>query len=330
MLWDIAIELGCSAVRMATREHGLAFSAPSWGAMQDGRLTAIGEEALDMLGRTPPDVRLVRPVEHGVISEPRLAGQWLRRLMAPFTSGTRVTRPAVALLDNGLMHQAERETLVGTVAELGAGRCGFLSSDLAAAIGANVNPRRPEGVAVANIGADTLSVSLISSSRVIMSDRIPMGMNRVQDGIRHLVRQREGLSIGPRTAEELMLALATALPAREITARAVGLDDLTGFPGTRDVAAATVREAVDPVLDALTRCAFQVIQSAPEELSADLYNNGLILTGGGALLSGLDSALSQRLGIRCVVAETPMLCTGKGMARVLQDGELSDMLISQA
>ena len=140
MQWDIALELGENTIRLATRENGLAFTAPSLGAMRNDRLIAIGEDALDMLGRAPAGIRVARPLENGRISEPKLAAQWLARLLEPFTTGTKLTRPSVVFVENGFMRQSERELLTGTALELGAGECGALSSDIAAAVGAGLYP----------------------------------------------------------------------------------------------------------------------------------------------------------------------------------------------
>lgn len=327
MQWDIALELGENTVRLATRENGLAFTAPSLGAMQNDRLIAIGEDAQEMLGRAPAGVRVVRPLENGRISEPKLAAQWLTRLLEPFTSGTKLARPSVVFLENGFTRQSERELLINTALELGAGQCGVLSSDIAAAVGAGMDIRRGDGFALADVGAGRMSVSLISYGRVARARHIPYGMNRVDEDIARLVRARASLSIGPRTAEDVKLVLASALPAREVTTTAVGLDMATGFPGEREISALLVREAVEPIVDALALAVQETVQDAPDELSADLLKSGLILTGGGALLSGLDKVLASRCGLACHIPETPGLCTGKGMARVLQDAVLSDMAV---
>ena len=328
MLWDIALELGENTVRLATRENGLAFTAPSAGAMQGDRLIAIGDDAQDMLGRTPRGIRVVRPVENGLIGEPRLAAQWLKRLLEPFT--LKVTRPSVVFVENGLTRQSERELLVNTAIELGAGECGFLRSDIAAAAGAGMDIRRPEGFALADVGAGRMSVSLISFGRVARARQIPYGMNRIDEDIVHLVREKAGMAIGPRTAEETKLVLASALPAREVKSAVVGLDMKTGYPGEREISASLVKEAVDPIVDALVMAVREVVQDAPDELSADLLRTGLILTGGGALLSGLDKVLAERTGLACHMPETPGLCTGKGMARIIQDALLSELAVRKA
>ena len=327
MLWDIALELGENTVRLATRENGLAFTAPSVGALWGDRLVAIGEDALDMLGRAPAGVRVARPLENGRVCEPKLTAQWLTRLLEPFTGGAKLTRPSVALVDNGFMSRNEKELLANTALELGAGQCGLLSSDIAAAAGAGMDIRRSEGFALADIGAGRMSVSLISYGRAARVRRVPFGMNRVDEDIARLVRARAALSIGPRTAEDVKLVLGSALPAREVTSAVVGLDMATGFPGEREISAVLVREAVEPIVDALALAIQETVQDAPDELSADLLKSGVILTGGGALLSGLDKVLAGRCGLDCHIPETPGLCTGKGMARILQDPVLSDLAI---
>ncbi|MBO4297610.1 MAG: rod shape-determining protein [Clostridia bacterium] len=327
MLWDIALEIGENTVRLATRENGLAFTAPSLGAIQGERLVAIGDDALDMLGRTPPGVRIARPVENGLISDARLVAQWLTRLLEPFTTGAKINRPSVAFVDNGLTRQSERELLSGTAVGLGAGQCGFLLADIAAAAGAGLDIRRPDGFALADIGAGRMSVSLIAFGRIARTRQIPYGMNRIDEDIIRLVRARAGMAIGPRAAEDAKMVLASALPAREVTASVVGLDMNTGFPGEREISAMLVKEAVEPIVGALALAVQEVVQDAPEELSADLLRTGLILTGGGALLSGLDKVLAERTGLTCHIPETPSLCTGKGMARIIQDPLLSELAI---
>ena len=327
MLWDIAIEFGETAVRMATREKGLAFAAPSWGAARGGTLIAIGDEARDMLGRTPPGVTLSRPFEHGTMTDARLTAQWLTRLMEPFSGGAKVSRPSVVFLDGGRLAPGEKELLVDTARELGAGQCAFLEEAAAAAAGAGVDISKPEGRAVLDVGAGRMSASLIARGRTVCSKGLGYGFDRMNEDIVQLVRAQTGLRIGFRAAEELKLVLASALPAREVTAMAIGLDMKTGFPGEREISAVQIRKAVDPLVDALVLLANGLIEEAPEELSADLIRGGLILTGGGALLSGLDTVLDERCGLPCHRPETPGMCTFKGMARILQDKRLSEMIL---
>ena len=246
MLWDIGIELGETAVRMATREKGLAFAAPSWGAARKGALIAIGDEARQMLGRTPPGVTLSRPLEHGSIADARLTAQWLTRLLEPFVGGAKVNRPSVVFLDGGRLAPGEREMLIDTARELGAGTCGFLEEAVAAAAGAGLDVSRPEGRAVLDAGAGRMSASLVARGRVVLAKGLSYGFDRMNEDIVQLVRAETGLRIGFQAAEELKLVLGSALPAREVTATAVGLDMKTGFPGEREISAVQMRQSPKP------------------------------------------------------------------------------------
>jgi len=328
MLWDIALEWGENTVRLVTREKGIVLAAPSWGAFREGKIIALGDEALDMLGRVPPSVTLATPIKNGMFGDIRLIGQWMSQLLEPFVSAARLIKPNVVFLDNGQMRPSERDLLLNTALELGAGQCGLLNTGAAAAAGAGLDLRRPDGFLIADIGAGQMTVSLISYGRTVLCRRLPFGMNRVDSDIIALVREKEGLSIGPRTAEDLKMALASALPAREITAAATGLDHRTGFPGDREISAALVKPAVDQIVDALTMAVRQVILEAPEELSADILKNGMVLVGGGALLSGLDKVLAERCGVETHLPETPSLCSAKGMMRILQDQELAERMVN--
>lgn len=327
MLWDIAIEFGETTVRMATREKGLAFAAPTWGAVQADKLIAIGDAAQEMLGRTPRGIHLTRPFSHGSIADARLTAQWLTRLLEPFSAMGKVNRPSVVFLDSGYLLPAEKELMIGTAHELGAGQCAFLDAAVAAAAGAGLDVLRPEGIALIDVGAGHMSASLLSRGIVVETRRLDYGFDRMNDEIVHLVRTETGLLIGHGAAEELKLVLASALPVREVQATAVGLDMKTGFPGECAVNALQVKKAVSPLVDALGLMVNELLAGAPEELSADLEKNGLILTGGGALLSGLDSALDEMCALPCHRPETPGLCTFKGMARILQDKKLSELLV---
>ena len=241
--------------------------------------------------------------------------------------GAKVSRPSVVVRDGGRLAPGERELLLGTARELGAGQCGFLEEAVAAAAGAGLDVSRPEGRAILDAGAGRMSASLVARGRVVQAKGLSYGFNRMNEDIVQLVRAETGLKIGFQAAEELKTVLASALPAREVTASAVGLDMKTGFPGEKEISAVQIKRAVDPLVEALALLVNGLIGEAPEELSADLLKGGLILTGGGALLSGLDAVLDERCGLPCHRPETPGMCTFKGMARILQDRKLSDLTV---
>lgn len=326
MQWDIGLELGETSVRLATRDKGVVFHAPAWGAFRGGELIAIGEEALAMRGRTPPSVAVDRPLAAGCIRNPRLAGQWIKQLLAPFTSAGRLFKPNVALMDTGFYKQSEKELLAAAVLEVGAGVCGFLPTELAQLACSVAQPLRPEGTLVVSARAGTMSAALTSFGRTVAVRRLPYGFAAIDDAIAHILRAEEGLSVGARMAEDLKLQLASALPAGAVTAQAVGLDTRTGLPAARAISAVRVEAATAPVLEALIRLIQTVVTLAPEELAADLVENGILLGGGGAALSGLDDLLIARCALPVLVPENPADAAIRGLAKLLRRPELAGLV----
>lgn len=326
MQWDIGLDLGETGVRLATRQKGVSLLSPSWGALRADELIAIGDAALDMLGRNPRNVSVVKPITSGMISQPRLAAQWIARMLEPFMPVGRMVRPSLALIDTGLFKISEKELLASAATEAGAQAVGWVEAELAAAVGADLPVMHPKGRMVVCVGAGVMSACLISYGRIVHAERLPWGAGRIDHDIIHQVRSQAALAIGERTAEEIKLSLASALPGREMKMQAVGLDLKGGFPAEKEITSQMVRPAVEPLVDALATLILCCAEHAPEELSADLFDEGVTLTGGGAMLSGLDEALRQKTGLTVSVCETPELATIKGLARILSDASLSELV----
>lgn len=326
MQWDIGLDFGETGVRLATRQKGVVLCSPSWGAIRDGEVIAIGEAALDMLGRNPRGVTVEQPVSSGMIRNPRLAGQWIAQMVEPFIGASRLVRPNLVLSDTGLYKQSEKELLVQAALESGAQSVGWAEADILTAIGAGCPVMKPKGRMIVSVGAGVLSACLVSYGRIVHAERLPWGAARIDHDIIHQVRSQAALAIGPRTAEQIKLGLASALPTADVTMTAVGLDLKGGFPAEKEISSAMVRPAVEPLVSALITLIQCCAERAPEELSADLYDEGVTLAGGGAMLSGLDHVLSERTGLTCTQAETPELATVQGLARLLADHNLSDLV----
>lgn len=317
MQWDIGLDFGETGVRLATRQRGVALCSPSWGAIRGGEVIAIGDDALDMVGRTPKDVVLEKPVSGGMIMNARLTAQWISRMVSPFISAGRLSRPNLLISDTGLFKQSERELMTAAALESGAQNVRWVSADILSGAGAGLEVMKPAGKMVVSVGAGVMSAAILSYGRIVEARRLPWGVAQIDRDIVHLVRSQAALSVGPRTAEEIKLALATALPAREMKMVACGLDLAGGFPKEREITAAMVRPAVEPVISALETLILSCAEAAPEEISADLTLTGVTLTGGGALLSGIAETLTSRTGLKCTVSETPELATVKGLAELL-------------
>lgn len=326
MQWDIGLDFGETGVRLATRQKGVALCSPSWGALREGEVIAIGDSAHNMLGRNPKGISVEKPVRSGAIGQPRLMGQWLTRMIEPFVSAGRLSRPNVALADSGFFNKSEKELIAAAALEAGAQTVGWANADLLAAAGAGMELLKPKGRMVVGVGAGVMSASLISYGRIVHTEKLPWGALRIDHDIIHCVRSRAALAIGERTAEDVKLALASALPAREMKMRAVGLDLAGGFPAEKEITSEMVRPAVEPLIEALTTLILCCAEHAPEELSADLSDEGVVLTGGGALLSGLDETLKIKTGLAVRLAETPELAVIQGMARALKESELNDLI----
>ncbi len=319
MQWDIGLDFGETGVRLATRQKGLALASPSWGAIRADEVIAIGDSALEMLGRNPAGVSIEKPVSSGSISQPRLAAQWINKMISPFIVAGRLSRPNVVFADSGMFNKSEKELLAAAALESGAQAAGWCAADILTAIGAGLPIMKPKGRMIVSVGAGVMSASLVSFGRIVHSEKLPWGCGRIDRDIIHQVRSQAALAIGPRTAEEVKLSLASAFPVREMTMKAVGLDLKGGFPAEKELTHAMVRPAVEPVIEALKTLILCCAEQAPEEMSADLYDEGVTLAGGGALLSGLADVLTERTGLPCRLCEAPELATITGMAAVLKD-----------
>lgn len=326
MQWDIGLDFGETGVRLATQKKGVALCSPSWGALRGDDLIAIGDEALRMLGRNPRGVSVVKPVTSGLLSQPRLAAQWMTQLIGPFTAAGRLSRPSVVLTDTGFFKLSEKEMLIAAAIEAGAQSVGWIDHAIASAIGAEMPVMNPKGRMAVCVGAGVMSANLISYGRLVHTERLPWGAAQIDHDIIHQVRSQAALSIGPRTAEEVKLSLASALPTGETKMQVVGLDLKGGFPAEKEITTQMIRPAVDPLVDALANLILCCAGHAGEELSADLFDEGVTLTGGGALLSGLADMLKKKTDLPVRVSETPELATVKGLARILSDAGLSELV----
>lgn len=329
MQWDIGLEIGQTGVRLGTRERGEVLVSPSWGARREGETIALGDEALRMRGRTPRGVSVSRPVEGGSVADARLMGGWIARILGPLLSASRLTKPSVALVNSGFFQRGELDLIRAAVLELGASRCGFVEADLLAAIGSGVDVTDPRGTLVVRVGAGTMSAFIVSYGRIVRCVRRTQGAEQIDEAIVRLLREECALGVGLEQAEALKKSLSGRLGERSEAASVVGLDRTTGFPVRREVSAGLVKRAFDPLTDAVVRMALEVIGQAPDELCADLLDSGIVLTGGGAHIAGLDALLREQCGLKCRAADSPENASSRALARVLRDEQLSE-LIEQA
>lgn len=319
MQWDIGLDLGETGIRLATRQKGVVLCAPSCGAIRAGEIFAIGTDAYAMLGRNPKNVSIERPISSGRIANPRLIGLWIQQLLEPFVSAARFNRPRVLLADSGFFNLSEKEMLIAAVMEAGAQTADWISGDLLTARGALIDMHAPKGEMCVNIGAGTMSASIVCGGRVLYTERLPWGISRMDRDIIHLLRSKAALSIGEKTAESVKHTIASAHSSRELKMHIVGLDMKSGFPVEKEISSSMIRSAIDPIVDALSDLILRCAEKASGELSADLLEEGVLLAGGGALLSGLDQVLSERTQLHCRVCSDPENAVINGMADFLKE-----------
>ena len=308
MLWDIAIEFGETAVRMATREKGLAFAAPSWGAARKGTLIAIGDEARQMLGRTPPSIVAVQPVRKGVIAEYDMAEKMLRHFIRKVYAN-RITKPCAAVSVTERMTEVERRSFIEAVISAGARRVTLVPETVAAAIGSGLDVSLPCGQMVVNIGGGTTDVSVLTLRGEAVSVSVRTAGDAVDDAIVRSVRARYGLLISPAMAEQVKIAIGSAVEPDAA---------LTGLPAARAVSAAEVYEAIEESLTVILDAVRRALEITPPELIGDVLVNGIYLTGGMAQMQGLAERIRRETGIDCRPAEDSSHCVAIGAGTALQ------------
>jgi rod shape-determining protein MreB len=323
MQWNVALDIGASAVRMAVRGHGDILNESAAVATRAGEAKPflLGDEALPLLGRATGGVRVDFPMDAGQVADEAALGAWMAYLLRRAGQAGRVMRPRVLIARSPGALGYTMRALAALAMDAGAAVCSLIRSDLMAAVGAGCDPMRPEGTLVGELGAGFMAVTLFSMGRVVESRSLPWGMRRADGIIATLLRNEYALETGARTAEELKLSLLTAMGGARLSVDVRGLDLNLSLPRTRSVAAETLHAAVRPVIDDFSTLVRAVVRSAPVELAADLTERPLALTGGGAALFGLDKLIAEATGLGVTIPGDPAGCVARGLAAALESPE---------
>lgn len=320
MQWNMAMDVGSSFVRMAVDGRGIQFRQSAAIALRQGESEplAVGDDAHRLLMRAPAMVSTGFPMRGNTIADEALLSMWYNHLFRLAASRNLVKRPRLLLSCHSSMQPTPMRHMVALAMESGAAACAVIRSDVCAALGAPLDIRRPQATLCCELGAHHLSVALLSGARVVASDCAPTGMGLVDDVIVRRMRNLHGMAIGPVTAEELKLSLASAegLSAPGTTVHA--MDAATGFPREFSVPAGDVKDCARGVTDLLVELIHSVLRRAPAELAADLPDSGIVLTGGGAQLFGLDRVIAEAFGLACHVPQDPGDCVINGLLKVME------------
>ena len=323
MRWDIGIDLGTRTARMAELRNGPVLSAPAALAFREGNPVPIcaGEIAQRLIGRTCEGVRVVRPLRDGALENNLYAArmfQWLFKR----SEGVNTRRRFGAMITCvPFARPVQREAMLTAAIDAGAAEAMLVRSDAAAAVGAGLNLNSPEAKLVVDVGAGKITATLFTFGRVAAFGYLPYGLNRIDERVRRLLRSDFGYRVGELTSEEIKNTLGTAMPdkaPRDVIMHATGINLAKRMPMNFDVETRPVLDACEDVVGELARMVNTVVDSAPEELSADLTDAGAVLTGGGAAMTELDRRIGQALGIPCRVADAPDTCAVRGLHRIME------------
>ena len=318
---DLAIDLGTANTLVAVQGEGITVNEPSVVALQKGtrrvlgKGTAIGKLAKQMLGRTPDSITAVRPLKDGVITDFELCEAMLRYFIQKARRSGSGMRPRVVIAVPGGITPVEKRAVFNSAERAGAGRVYLLDEARAASIGAGLPISEPMASMVCDIGGGTTEVAILSLADIVVSRSIRVAGDEMDEAIVEYVKQQFSLRIGEQTAEHLKIRIGSAFPLeQELTTEVSGLDTISGVPRKAVVTSEEIRDALREPLEAILNCIKHVIEQCKPELVADLADNGLVLTGGGALLRGLDRLLSEQLGIPVRVTDNPLTTVARGTA----------------
>lgn len=318
---DLAIDLGTANTLIHARGRGVVLSEPSVVAVEvgTGRLVAAGERAKEMLGRAPDSIRAIRPLRHGVVSDADETERMLRWFIDRVRQ-SRIVRPRMVLCVPSEVTGVERRALEDAALRCGARRVYMIEEPMAAAIGAGLPVHETAASMVVDIGGGTTDVAVLSLGGIVTSSSVRTAGDEIDEALISHIKAEYSLLLGERSAEDIKVSVGSVFPLRqELTTRVRGRDLVTGLPKTVEITSAEVRRAIEgPVLQIieLVRATLDV---CPPELAGDILDRGITLTGGGALLRGLDERMRHELGVPVHVAQEPLQAVARGTGRCVDD-----------
>jgi rod shape-determining protein MreB len=322
----IGVDLGTANVLVYVKGRGIVINEPSVVAVaqRDNSIVAVGTEAREMLGRTPGAIQVIRPMREGVIADYVTTEAMLRYFIGRIIGRFGLIKPEVMICVPAGVTGVEQRAVQDAAEAAGARRPAHLIPEpLAAAIGARIPVHAPQGHMIVDIGGGRTEAAVISMYGIVVTESVRVAGDRLDDAIAAYVKRRHNLIIGDRTAEELKIAIGSALPLEdEMTYQVRGRDQITGLPRTITVSSADITAAIQDCLAAICGAARSVLERTPPELASDVVDRGIVLTGGTGLLRNLDRLITNEIGIPCYVADNPLECVALGAGLALDHLDL--------
>jgi len=322
---DLGIDLGTANALVHLRGKGIVVNEPSVVAVQKdtGKILAVGNEAKEMIGRTPGNIVAIRPLKDGVIADFYTTQVMLKYFMEKaYKKSFLGLRPRVVICVPSGVTEVERRAVEESAYKAGAKEVYIMEEPMAAAIGAGLPVDEPSGSMVVDIGGGTSEVAVISLGGIVTSKSLRVAGDEFDEAISNYIKKEYNLMIGDRTAEEIKINIGSAYPLeKEEWYEIKGRDLITGLPKTIKVSSTEIRDALKEPVMAIVDAIKQTLEKTPPELAADIMERGIMLTGGGALLKGLDKLISKETGLPVHIADRPLDCVALGAGKALEELE---------
>lgn len=319
---NVAIDLGTSSTLIFVENQGIVLNEPTVIAMDSktNRSIAVGKEAQRMLGRTPPNIKATRPMKDGVIADFQMVEEMLRSFLRMTMKKRLLMRPrAIVCVPSGIT-AVEMRAVRDSVEHAGAREVYLVAEPVAAAVGVGLPVNDPYGNMVIDIGGGTTEIALIALSGIVTKSSIRVGGDEMDEAILQYIKKKYNLLIGDRSAENIKIQIGSSFPLDEEKEMEVRGNDLVrGIPKTIKVSSSEIRTALQEPISMIFTAVRHALESTPPELASDIVDNGIVMTGGGALLRGLDAALKEETNLFIKVAENPIECVVKGAGIIVEN-----------
>lgn len=329
---DIGIDLGTANSLVYVRGKGIAIREPSVVALhkKTKRIIAIGTQAKRMMGKTPPEIVVVKPLQHGVISDfdvtEGMLSYYIQQVHTVDSMFSKLARPRMVIGIPSGVTEVERRAVWEAALKAGARSAFLIEEPMAAAIGANVNINEPTGVAIVDVGGGTTEIAVISLGGIVVGKTVKIAGDEMDEAIVNYTRLRHGLLIGERTAEELKIQIGSAFKMADKNGGrgdrmsvVRGRDIETGLPRSLKISENEIREVLAEPISQIIDAIAEVLEETPPELISDISQNGIILTGGGALLRGIDKLIVERVKMPVYIVEDPLTTVVRGTGKLFED-----------
>lgn len=334
---DMGIDLGTANTLVLVKDKGIVINEPSVVAIERDRygggkprILAVGKEAKEMVGKTPGNIEAVRPMKDGVIADFDMTEKMIRYFIEKTHRRKNFLRPRIVISVPYGLTQVERKAVRESALSAGAREVFLIEEPMAAAIGADLPIQEPKGNLIIDIGGGTTEIGVTSLGGLVISKSIRVAGDKLDSSIVAWMKTHRGLVIGDRTAEEVKIKIGSAYPMdKELSMGVKGRDQITGLLQRIEITSEDVREAMLENLKEIADALKEVLEKMPADLAGDIVENGIVLSGGGALIRGLDKYLSETVRLPAYVADEPLKCVARGTGRILEEIKLLQQLTNE-